>query len=161
MKKTIIVCVAVLVCISVLIMTDKLETKKEYREQYFSNKDDFIKISELVIKHYESNDLEGRMSIWCSGEEAKVFYDEPLNDDIKQTINTPFEQSELDDIYDFIHGSRYECVEINEDFVEFGNSTGSISIYFSRTREKPERISKNHSMVNMGDGWFCSRSTAR
>ena len=161
MKKTIIVCVAILVCISVLIMTDKLETKKEYREQYFSNKDDFIKISELVIKHYESNDLEGRMSIWCSGEEANIFYNNPLNDNMNPTINIPFEQSELDDIYNFIHGSRDECVEINEDFVEFGNSTGSTSIYFSRSGEKPERISKNHSMVNMGDGWFCSRSTAR
>lgn len=155
-------CYAILfLCFIVFLSSCSTTRTDEYKEQYFSNKDDFIKISELVIKHYQSNDLEGRMSIWCSGEEAKVFYDEPLNDDIKQTINTPFEQSELDDIYDFIHGSRYECVEINEDFVEFGNSTGSISIYFSRTGEKPERISKNHSMVNMGDGWYCSRSTAR
>ena len=155
-------CYAILfLCFIIFLSSCSTTRTDEYKEQYFSNKDDFIKISELVIKHYESNDLEGRMSIWCSGEEAKVFYNNPLNDDTNPTINIPFEQSELDDIYNFIHGSRYECVEINEDFVEFGNSTGSVSMYLSLAEKTPEKISKNHKLYDFGEGWFFSISITR
>lgn len=155
-------CYAILfLCFIVFLSSCATTRTNEYKEQYFSNKDDFIKISELVIKHYESNDLECKMSIWCSGEEAKVFYNNPLNDDMNPTINIPFEQSELDDIYNFIHDSRYECVEINEDFVEFGNSTGSVSMYLSLTDKKPEKISKHHKLYDFGEGWYFSYSTAR
>lgn len=38
----------------------------EYKERYFSNKESFIKISESIIRHYESNDLQGRMSAGLS-----------------------------------------------------------------------------------------------
>ena len=53
MKKIIIVCVAILVCISVLITIDKIETKKVYREQYFSNSKEFIDIKDIFINYYE------------------------------------------------------------------------------------------------------------
>lgn len=148
-------------CLVVFLSSCSSTRTAEYKEQYFSNKDSFIKISELVIKHYESNDLQGRMSIWCSGDETNIFYNNSLSDEPEPTINTPFEQSELDDIYNFIHGSRYECVSINEEFIEFGNSTGSVSMYLCLTDKKPEKISKHHKLYDFGDGWYFSISITR
>ena len=165
MKKTIIVCVAVLVCISALIMIDKLETKKEYREQYFSNSKEFIEIKDILTKHYEQNEFSDELSYWFSGDSRKIFMHSKDNI-VTQTIDNqalshPLTEEESEKISKLLTGSYYECIDVNSHFVEFGNTTGSFTIYFSRTAEKPERISKRHSMVNMGDGGYCSRSTAR
>lgn len=154
-------CLLLFLCFVVFLSSCSTNRATEYKQQYFSNKDEFIKISKLLIKHYEGNDLKGRMSIWCSGEEANIFYDNTLSDDTAPTMNMPFEQSELDDIYNFIHGSIYECVEINENFIEFGNSTGSVSMYLCLTDKKPEKISKNHKLYDFGEGWYFSISITR
>lgn len=48
-------------------------------------------------------------------------------------------------------------MSINEEFIEFGNSTGSRFMYLCLTDEKPEPISKNHRIYDLGDGWYFSR----
>ena len=133
----------------------------EYKARYFSNKDSLIIISESITQHYESNDLQGEVSIWCSENDTEIFYGSSIDVEPQQYIKQPFEQSELDEIYNFMHNSRYEYVSINGEFIEFGNSAGSISMYLCLTDEKPEKISKNHKMYDFGEGWYFSISITR
>lgn len=133
-----------------------------YKEQYFSDKESYTRIAEILIQYYEGNKLQDEVSIWCSENDATVFYGDSLDvyDDPIE-IKKSFEKSELDEIYNFMDDSRYEYVSINGRFVEFGNSTGSIFMYLCLTDEKPEKISQNHRMFDFGEGWYCSICVAR
>ena len=107
MKKTIIVCVAVLVCISALIMIDKLETKKEYREQYFSNSKEFIEIKDILTKHYEQNEFSDELSYWFSGDSRKIFMHSKDNI-VTQTIDNQALSHPLTDDERYNLAANYE-----------------------------------------------------
>ncbi len=101
------------------------------------------------------------MSIWCSEGNTKIFYKSALSNEPEPIINNALEQNELDEIYNFINGSGYEYVSVNKKIVEFGESTGSITMYYCLTDEKPEKLSNNHRLYNFGDGWYFCKSIAR
>lgn len=154
-------CSILFLCFILLLSSCSNNRTAEYKEKYFSNKDDFFKIAELVIQHYKSNNLQNEVSIWCSKDETEVFYKNLLSNEPEPVINHAFQQGELDDICNFINGSRYEYISINEKFVELGNSTGSMFMYFCLTNEKPEKFSKHHKMYSFGDGWYFAISITR
>lgn len=169
-RKNKIITFVIFACVVIIVIgfffsatfTSFIDTRtNEYKARYFSDKESFVEISESIIQHYEGNDLQGEVSIWCSENDVKIFYGSSISDEPKPYIKNPFEQSELDEIYNFIHNSRYEYVSINEEFIEFGNSTGSIFVYLCLTDEKPEVISKNNKMYDFGDGWYFSISITR
>ncbi len=154
MKKS---CLIFVMCFTLFLSACSNKRTEEYKKQYFSEKDTFIKMSEIVIRHYKTNDLEDGFSIWCGDSETNVFYDTEPN----PTINYTLTQNELDDIFNFISKSRYEYVSIDEKFVEFGNSTGSVFMYYCLTEEKPKKLSRNHNLYDFGDGWYFSISITR
>ncbi len=133
----------------------------EYKEMYFSNKDSYIEIEELIVNKYKSNNLNGRISIWCSKENPNVFYDDKLQNESTVNVNDIFSEDELLKIYNFIHGSIHECVIFDGEFIEFGDSTGAKSIYLSLNNKKPKPISSSHKIYDFDDGWYFSTSTAR
>lgn len=167
MKKFIIVGVAVFLCISLIVIRDNVNTKNEYREKYFSDNQKFIEVKDIIIKHYEQNEFETELSYWSGEKSLSIFKIIKYNDDItiqkveNQEISYPLSNDEILKINQLLANSYFECIDVDTDFVEFGNTTGSITIWYSRNGEKPKPIDKHYSMVNMGDGWYCSRSTAR
>lgn len=66
MKKFIVICVSVIVCISLLIITENISTRKECREKYFSNEQEFIEIKDILINHYEKNNISTDLSYWSN-----------------------------------------------------------------------------------------------
>lgn len=70
----------------------------EYKAKYFSDKNDYIKISESIVQHYESNELQGEMTIWCFGGESEVIYGDSKNQESSLDISVPFKQNEVDEI---------------------------------------------------------------
>lgn len=73
----------------------------------------------------------------------------------------PLTNEEIDKINQLLSNSYYECVDVDSNFVEFGNTAGSFTIWYSRIDKKPQTLGKQYSLVNMGNGWYFSRSTAR
>lgn len=142
-------------CLILFLVSCANSVRDRYKEEFLQEKDSYTEISNILIRHYTENNLNGRVAIWCSEDGVEAIYDS------ETSIDSPLEQSELDIIYDFISDSRYEYVSIDEDFVEFGNSTGSVSIYLRLASKIPERISSHHTMYNFSGGWYCSVSMAR
>lgn len=142
-------------CLILFLVSCANSVRDRYKEEFLQEKDSYTEISNILIRYYTENNLNGRVAIWCSEDGVEAFYDS------ETSIDSPLEQSELDIIYDFISDSRYEYVSINKDFVEFGNSTGSVFVYLSLTNKRPEKVSDHHTMYDFGGGWYCSVSIAR
>lgn len=166
MKKFIVICVSVIVCISLLIITENISTRKECREKYFSNEQEFIEIKDILINHYEKNNISTELSYWSNGESISIF--ERQNEDKiistkvdNKEMTFPLTNEAIDKINQLLSNSYYECVDVDSNFVEFGNTAGSFTIWYSRTDKKPQTLGKQYSLVNMGNGWYFSRSTAR
>lgn len=158
MKKCILVLtIAIFLILSACSSSDT----QYYKQEYFSNKEAFIEIKDILIEYYEHNALQGRLSIWVSEENVSIFadgFDGKVNN---SDFAVPFVDDDIQKINDFILSSPYECVEIDENFVEFGTSTGARNMYYCRTEEKPEKLSDNHKLFDFGDGWYFSVCTAR
>ncbi|MBE6617143.1 MAG: hypothetical protein E7627_04275 [Ruminococcaceae bacterium] len=142
-------------CLILYLVSCSGGVRDKYEEEFLKNKDSYAEISEILIRHHKENDLTGEVSVWCSEDGGKVFYDN------EKRIDNPVDQKELNVICEFLSGSRYEYVSINKDFVEFGNSTGSVFVYLSLTNKRPEKVSDHHTMYNFSGGWYCSVSMAR
>ncbi len=134
------------------IYSDKIN---RYKERYFSEKDSYAQVADMLVSYYTTAGLHGNISIWAQAGEASVFHYESESDHIT-AVSIP--QNVLDEICALLSDTGHEYVSIDGDFVEFGNSTGSLFIYFSISGEKPEKISRHHNMLPFGGGWYFSKS---
>lgn len=156
MKKVLLIVLVCIVIVATLVFNIYYGELNRWKDRYFSKEDSYNKVAEILTSYYGRNGIEGKVSIWPSDEGGmKIFYDESEPD-----IISPFTEEELNVILALFPGTTHAYVSIDEDFIEFGNSTGYMIIYFSRSGEKPERLSRHHKMFNFGDGWYFSISRA-
>ena len=156
MKKGILIAIICVVIVAAFVFNIYYRELNFWKDRYFSKEDSYNEVAEILTSYYGRNGIEGEVSIWHSDESGvKIFYDESEPD-----IISPFTEEELNVILALFPGTTHEYVSIDEEFIEFGNSTGYMFIYFSRSGEKPERISRHHNMMNFGDGWYFSISRA-
>ncbi|MBE6627031.1 MAG: bifunctional ornithine acetyltransferase/N-acetylglutamate synthase [Ruminococcaceae bacterium] len=157
MKKGILIAIICVVIVAAFVFSIYRGELSRYKERYFSNEDAYNEVADMLTSYYNRNGIEGEVSIWISDESGvEIFYDESEPD-----IASPLTEEEIDVILDLLSGTTHEYVSIDENFIELGNSTGYMFIYFSRSGEKPEKISRHHNMLNFGGGWYFSISRAR
>ncbi|MBQ8164190.1 MAG: hypothetical protein IJZ94_00035 [Clostridia bacterium] len=159
MKKFLLVSIVVMI---VALSACNVYDTKEYKNKYFSNSEDFVTIKNILVNHYEDNELQGNLRIWRDEDGAKIYadgFDGLVNN---SSFDIPFSDDDISKINTFLmKSSYYECVSIDKDFVEFGNTTGSKFMYYCRTDKKPEKISDAHEILNFDDGWYFSISITR